>query len=212
MDPDAVEIRVLGCLIEKQRTTPDQYPLSLNSLRLACNQSTNRDPVVDYDERTIKAALERMSMRGWTRFASGASSRALKYRHLLDEAIGVSDGEISLLAVLMLRGPQTLGELKARTERMHGFESLEDVQQTLDGLAERELVLRLPRRPGQKEDRYGQLLGGAEEQLAAPAVEEPVDLDRLGALEQRVEELERAVAEFRERRSSEGNEATRPNL
>ena len=212
MDPDAVEIRVLGCLIEKQRTTPDQYPLSLNSLRLACNQSTNRDPVVDYDERTIKAALERMSMRGWTRFASGASSRALKYRHLLDEAIGVSDGEISLLAVLMLRGPQTLGELKARTERMHGFESLEDVQQTLDGLAGRELVLRLPRRPGQKEDRYGQLLGGAEEQPAAPAVEEPVDLDRLGALEQRVEQLERAVAEFRGRQFSEGNESTHPNL
>ncbi len=211
MDADAVELRVLGCLIEKQRTTPDQYPLSLNSLRLACNQSTNRDPVVDYDERTIKAALERMGMRGWTRFASGASSRALKYRHLLDEALGVSDGEISLLAVLMLRGPQTLGELKARTERMHSFESLEDVQQTLDRLAERELVLRLPRRPGQKEDRYGQLLGGAEEHPAAPAAEEPVELDRLGALEQRVEKLERAVAEFRDRLSSEGNESTHPN-
>jgi uncharacterized protein YceH (UPF0502 family) len=203
-----VEIRVLGCLIEKQRTTPDQYPLSLNSLRLACNQSTNRDPVVDYDERTIKAALERMSMRGWTRFASGAGSRALKYRHLFDEAVGVSDAEISVLAVLMLRGPQTLGELKGRTERMHRFDSLEEVQQTLDGLAERELVVRLARRPGQKEDRYGQLLGGADEQPArAPAVgEEPVDVDRLGALERRVAELEHAVAEFRER--LEGKEAT----
>ncbi len=211
MDADAVEIRVLGCLIEKQRTTPDQYPLSLNSLRLACNQSTNRDPIVDYDERTIKAALERMGMRGWTRFASGASSRALKYRHLLDEALGVSDGEISLLAVLMLRGPQTLGELKARTERMYSFESLEDVQQTLDALAERELVQRLLRRPGQKEDRYGQLLGGAEEQPAAPAAEVPVELDRLGALEQRVEQLERTVAEFRDRLYGEGNESTRPN-
>jgi uncharacterized protein len=207
-DADAVEIRVLGCLIEKQRTTPDQYPLSLNSLRLACNQSTNRDPVVDYDERTIKAALERMSMRGWTRFASGAGSRALKYRHLFDEALGVSDAEISVLAVLMLRGPQTLGELKGRTERMHRFDSLEEVQQTLDGLAERELVVRLARRPGQKEDRYGQLLGGADEQPArAPAVgEEPVDVDRLGALERRVAELEHAVAEFRER--LEGKEAT----
>jgi uncharacterized protein len=206
-----VEIRVLGCLIEKQRTTPDQYPLSLNSLRLACNQSTNRDPVVDYDERTIKAALERMSMRGWTRFASGAGSRALKYRHLFDEALGVSDAEISVLAVLMLRGPQTLGELKGRTERMHRFDSLEEVQQTLDGLAERELVVRLARRPGQKEDRYGQLLGGADEQPArAPAVgEEPVDVDRLGALERRVAELEHAVAEFRER--LEGKEATYPN-
>jgi uncharacterized protein YceH (UPF0502 family) len=210
-EADAVEIRVLGCLIEKQRTTPDQYPLSLNSLRLACNQSTNRDPVVDYDERTIKAALERMSMRGWTRFASGAGSRALKYRHLLDEALGVSDAEISVLAVLMLRGPQTPGELKGRTERMHRFESLEEVQQTLDGLAERELVVRLERRPGQKEDRYAQLLGGADEQptMAAAAAEEPVDVDRLGALERRIEELERAVAEFRER--LEGNEPTHAN-
>jgi uncharacterized protein YceH (UPF0502 family) len=210
VDADAVEIRVLGCLIEKQRTTPDQYPLSLNSLRLACNQSTNRDPVVDYDERTIKAALERMSVRGWTRFASGAGSRALKYRHLLDEALGVSDAEISVLAVLMLRGPQTLGELKARTERMHEFESLEEVEQTLDALAERELVARLARRPGQKEDRYGQLLGGDEEQAApAPEAAEPVDLDRLGALERRVEELEHAVSEFRERLG--GKEATYPN-
>jgi uncharacterized protein YceH (UPF0502 family) len=206
VDADPVEIRVLGCLIEKQRTTPDQYPLSLNSLRLACNQSTNRDPVVDYDERTIKQALERMGARGWTRFASGASSRALKYRHLLDEALRVSDGEISLLAVLMLRGPQTLGELKARTERMHAFESLEDVQETLDALAERELVLRLPRRPGQKEDRYGHLLGGADEQpaVAAVAAEKPVELDRLGALERRVEQLERAVAEFRGRPPGNG--------
>src|SRR5829696_6614947 len=148
MDPDAVEIRVLGCLIEKQRTTPDAYPLSLNSLRLACNQATNRDPVVDYDERQIKAALERMSNRGWTRFASGASSRALKYRHLLDEALSLSGAEISLMAVLMLRGPQTLGELKARTERLHRFESLEEVADTLDILAGRELAARLSRRPG----------------------------------------------------------------
>src|SRR6266566_9520792 len=127
MDADAVEIRVLGCLIEKQRTTPDAYPLSLNSLRLACNQATNRDPVVAYEEREIKAALERMSNRGWTRFASGASSRALKYRHLLDEALSLSGAELSLLAMLMLRGPQTLGELKQRTERLHRFASLEEV-------------------------------------------------------------------------------------
>ena len=105
MDADAVEIRVLGCLIEKQRTTPDAYPLSLNALRLACNQATNRDPVVAYEEREIKAALDRMSNRGWTRFASGASSRALKYRQLLNEALGLSEPEISLLGVLMLRGP-----------------------------------------------------------------------------------------------------------
>jgi uncharacterized protein YceH (UPF0502 family) len=222
-DADAVEIRVLGCLIEKQRTTPDQYPLSLNALRLACNQSTNRDPVVDYDERTIKAALERMSVRGWTRFASGASSRALKYRHLLDEALGLSDAQISLLAVLMLRGPQTLGELKGRTERMHHFESLEDVEATVDGLADRELVVRVARRPGQKEDRYAQLLGGEEEAPAPalspapvqdsppPAAADTADADRLSALERRVDELERAVAAFRERLAGEGIEQTYPN-
>ena len=119
MDADAVEIRVLGCLIEKQRTTPDAYPLSLNSLRLACNQATNRDPVVAYEEREIKAALDRMANRGWTRFASGASSRALKYRHLLDEALQLSGPELSLLGVLMLRGAQTVGELKQRSERLH---------------------------------------------------------------------------------------------
>jgi uncharacterized protein len=195
VDADAVEIRVLGCLIEKQRTTPDSYPLSLNSLRLACNQATNRDPVVEYDERQIKAALERMSDRGWTRFASGASSRALKYRHLLNEALSLSDGEISLLAVLMLRGPQTLGELKARTERLHRFDSLEQVVETLDGLAERELATRLPRRAGQKEDRYAQLLGGDTElepmpQAAAPARDDTATIEeRLGRLEQTVNEL-----------------------
>ena len=143
MDADAIEIRVLGCLIEKQRTTPDAYPLSLNSLRLACNQATNRDPVVDYDEPTIRSALERLSRKGWTRLASGAGSRAAKYRHLLDEAIGVSPAEISLLAVLMLRGPQTPGELKQRTERLHAFASLDEIHEVLEGLIERELVARL---------------------------------------------------------------------
>ena len=212
MDADAVEIRVLGCLIEKQRTTPDQYPLSLNALRLACNQSTNRDPVVDYDERTIKAALERMSVRGWTRFASGAGSRALKYRHLVDEALGLSDAELAVLAVLMLRGPQTLGELKARTERLHAFESLDDVQGTLDGLTERELVVRLPRRPGQKEDRYAQLLGGDEEDGQRATEEpEPADRDRLAELEQRIERLEQALAELRAGVSGEGIESAHPN-
>jgi uncharacterized protein YceH (UPF0502 family) len=187
VDADAVEIRVLGCLIEKQRTTPDAYPLSLNALRLACNQTTNRDPVVDYDERTIKAALERMSNRGWTRFASGAGSRALKYRHLLDEALGLSDAEIALLAVLMLRGPQTVGELKQRTERLHRFDSLPQVAETLEALARRELVVRLDRRPGQKEERYAHLLGDEQPDVpneAAPDVEE-----RLDRLEAAVEEL-----------------------
>jgi uncharacterized protein len=201
MDADAVEIRVLGCLIEKQRTTPDAYPLSLNSLRLACNQTTNRDPVVEYEEREIKAALDRMSNRGWTRFASGASSRALKYRHLLDEALGLSDEEISVLAVLMLRGSQTLGELKQRTERLHRFESIAEVAQVLDGLSERELTIQLERRPGQKEERYAQLLGGggAEAPIAAeppPATDASADGDRLSQLEERLERLERGFDEL----------------
>ncbi len=198
MDADAIEIRVLGCLIEKQRTTPDQYPLSLNALRLACNQSTNRDPVVEYDERTIKQALERMSPRGWTRFASGASSRALKYRHLLDEVLGLSGAEIALLSVLMLRGAQTLGELKARSERLQPFDSLEDVQRTLNELAERELAQRLERRPGQKEDRYVQLLGGEAEPEAT--AEEPAG-DRIGELEARIARLEQTIAEVLDRLS-----------
>src|SRR5689334_15056263 len=103
VEPDAVEIRVLGCLIEKQRTTPDAYPLSLNALRLACNQSTNRNPVVDYDENLIKDALQRTYRRGWTRLTSGHGSRAAKYRHLLDEALGLAPDELALLGVLMLR-------------------------------------------------------------------------------------------------------------
>ena len=200
MDVDAVEIRVLGCLIEKQRTTPDAYPLSLNALRLACNQATNRDPVVAYEEREIKAALERMSNRGWTRFASGVSSRALKYRQLLDEALGLSEPEISLLGVLMLRGPQTVGELKQRSERLHRFGSIAEVAETLDGLTQRELVARLERRPGQKEERWQQLLGGdAEPAAAAEPVAPPLPgegADRLGAIEERLERLEGAFDEL----------------
>jgi uncharacterized protein len=191
VEVDPAEIRVLGCLIEKQRTTPDQYPLSLNALRLACNQTTNRDPIVEYDERMIKAALDRMSHRGWTRFASGASSRALKYRHLLAEALNLSDPELAVLAVLMLRGPQTPGELKQRTERMHRFGSSADVVQTLDGLGERELVRRLERRPGQKEERYEQLLGGGatDEPPQAAEPETPDFETRLSRLEAAVEDL-----------------------
>ena len=112
MEPDAVEIRVLGCLIEKQRTTPDVYPLTLNALRLACNQSTNRDPVVDYDESTIRGAIDRLVHRKWATLASWSNRRSMKYRHLLDQALALSDAEIAVLAVLMLRGAQTPGELK----------------------------------------------------------------------------------------------------
>jgi uncharacterized protein YceH (UPF0502 family) len=159
VDADAAEIRVLGCLIEKQRITPDVYPLSLNALRAACNQSTNRDPVVEYDEGEIRQALERLAQRGWARLASGRGSRAAKYRHLLDDALRLDGREMALLCVLMLRGPQTPGELKQRSERLHRFDAPDGVQETLDVLVGRELVARLPRRPGQKEQRYVQLLG-----------------------------------------------------
>ncbi|HEX5984397.1 MAG TPA: YceH family protein [Solirubrobacterales bacterium] len=212
MEPDAVEIRVVGCLVEKQRTTPDAYPLSLNALRLACNQATNRDPVVEYDEATVTEALRRLALRGWTRLASGAGSRARKYRHLLPEALGVADDELALLAVLMLRGPQTPGELKQRSERLHPFADLAAVQETLERLIEREMVVRHPRRPGQKEERYEQVLGGAEEgagdAVGPPPAEEPAvpgapasgsaSEDRLDRIERELAELRAELARLRE--------------
>ncbi len=185
MNGDEVELRVLGCLIEKQRTTPDAYPLSLNALRLACNQTTNRDPVVEYEEETIRAALDRLSHRGWARLASGPGSRAVKFRHLLDEALGLSEAQISILAVLLLRGAQTPGELKQRAERLHAFASLGDVEAALGELVERELVARLPRRPGQKEERYAHRLGTSEvETTPATSIEE-----RVARLEEQMAEL-----------------------
>lgn len=205
MEPDAVEIRVVGCLVEKQRTTPDAYPLSLNALRLACNQSTNRDPVVSYDEETVSEALRRTAQRGWTRLASGAGSRARKYRHLLPEALGLGDDELALLAVLMLRGPQTPGELKQRSERLHSFADLAAVQATLEQLVERELVVRHPRRAGQKEDRFEQLLGG-ETTEGAPtgshAVAEPEPSSAGSADEDRLDRIEREIAALRAELSS----------
>ena len=168
--PDDVEIRVVACLVEKQRTTPDHYPLTLNSLRLACNQSTNRDPVVDYDEATIRAALGELGRRRWIRSASGHTSRVAKYRHLIDIELNLPEDQLSILTVLMLRGPQTPGELKQRTERLHGFDELGMVQRTLEDLIERDLVERLERRPGQKEERYRHLLGGGDGVVPGPAV------------------------------------------
>ncbi|HSK49423.1 MAG TPA: YceH family protein [Solirubrobacterales bacterium] len=208
MEPDAIEIRIVGCLIEKQRTTPDAYPLSLNALRLACNQATNRDPVVAYDEATVSDALRRTALRGWTRLASGAGSRARKYRHLLNEALDLDDAETSLLAVLMLRGPQTPGELKQRSERLHAFESLAAVDETLDRLVSRGLVARHERRPGQKEQRYEQLLGGGEGETAAaptdgsaeppPAAAADASASAAPADEPRLERLERELSELRD--------------
>ena len=171
MEPDAVEIRVLGSLIEKQRTTPDVYPLTLNALRLACNQSTNRDPVVEYDENTIRGAIERLVHRKWATLASWSNRRSMKYRQTLDRALGLSEPEISVLTVLMLRGAQTPGELKTRTERLHSFGDMSELTNTLDRLIERDLVARLDRRPGQREERYEhRLADGAEDSAgAAPA-------------------------------------------
>jgi uncharacterized protein len=157
----APEQRVLGCLIEKRWTTPDQYPLSLNALRLACNQSTSRDPVTDYDEPTVREAAQRLCRYGLARLASGHGSRATKYRHLAEEALGLGREELAVLAVLLLRGPQTSGELKARIERMASLASLGEVDRVLGALAQAGYVQRLERRPGHKEDRFEQLLGSA---------------------------------------------------
>ena len=196
MDLSSAEIRVLGCLLEKQRTTPDHYPLSLNSLRLACNQSTNRDPVVQYDEAIIRDALNRLGRRGYVRLAGAA--RAAKYRHLLAEALPMTSAEQAVMCVLMLRGAQTPGELKQRGERIHPFADLAEVQATLAGLIERGLVARLERRPGQKEERYAQLLSEEESPNGAgPAAEEAPARDD-GDLHARVERLEREVAELRD--------------
>jgi uncharacterized protein len=219
LDLSPEQIRVLGCLLEKQRTTPDVYPLSLNALRLACNQSTNREPVVDYDEATLRDALHRLERRGLVRLASGAGSRASKYRHLLAERLPMDRAEEAVMCVLMLRGPQTPGELKQRGERIHGFADLAELQQTLSKLIDRGLAERLQRRPGQKEERYRELLGAeageggdAAEELAlrapvpseAPAVNGAQAVD--GDLAERVSRLEREVAALRARLESRAQE------
>ncbi|MDQ3676537.1 MAG: YceH family protein [Actinomycetota bacterium] len=167
MDLTAPEVRVLGCLLEKQRTTPDAYPLTLNALRAACNQSTNRDPVVSYDDAIIRDAMTRLARRRWARLASGAGSRAPKFRHLLDEALTRAPDELAVLCVLMLRGTQTPGELKQRADRMHPFADLAAIHETLDRLIERDLVVQLTRRPGQKEERFAHRL--SDEGAEAPA-------------------------------------------
>ena len=207
VDADPVELRVLGCLLEKQRTTPDQYPLSLNALRLACNQTTNRDPVVSYEEGEIHEALQRLARRGWTRLASGSGSRAAKYRQLFDEALGLGGAEVAVLCVLILRGPQTPGELNQRTGRLHSFVGLDEIHETLEGLAARGLVERLERRAGQKEERYRHLLGADDQGSDAygsrpagtmaelPSARSPAGLEgRVAALEEEVKRLREAVS------------------
>src|SRR4051812_35051223 len=155
---DPVEVRVLGSLLEKQRTTPDQYPLSLNALRLACNQATSRDPVLNLDEDEVREAVRSLSNAGWARLASGAGSRVAKYRQLFDESLDLLPSESAVLAVLLLRGPQTVNELRARTERAHAFADNAQVAETLEHLAAAELVRELERAPGQREARWTHLL------------------------------------------------------
>lgn len=201
----APEQRVLGCLIEKRWTTPEQYPLSLNALRLACNQATNRDPVVDYDEPTVRDAAERLARYGLARLASGRGSRATKYRHLAEEALGLDREELAVLAVLLLRGPQTPGELKTRTERMAQLPALDDVERVLRQLIDRRYAVRLERRAGQKEERFAHLLGEGEGPASPPPAAPTTDGDlatRVAALEAEVAALRSELSALRGRDSS----------
>jgi len=199
-----VDVRVLGALIEKELTTPEHYPLSLNALVNACNQSSNRDPVVRFDEATVKAGVDRLRKHSLVRSIQRADARVMKYMHLTHETMSLERPEIAALCVLMLRGPQTVGEIRTRSGRLFEFPSLEEVEATLDRLIARSpspLVTRLERQPGQKEARYAHLLSGevtVAPQLAADArADVPAELDRYAALEGVVESLRREVADLR---------------
>ena len=205
------EIRVLGCLVEKAVTTPDYYPLTLNSLTLACNQQSNRDPIVAFDETTVVRALDGLREKRLASVFTGAESRVAKYKHSLTDAILLTPAEIGLLCVLMLRGPQTLAELRARAERFQPFESLAEVEETLHVLATRQpqpLVVKLPRLPGTKEPRYAHLLSGPVDVAtlaagAATPAPEPATLlvraenDRLAQLAAEVAALRTELADLR---------------
>lgn len=203
----AEQVRVLGCLVEKETTTPQSYPLTLNALRLACNQSTNREPVMDLDDRQVEAALAALRERGLVRVVYSSSNRVPKYRHVLDEAWELDHAALAVLSVLSLRGPQTVGELKSRTERQHMFTDLAEVQSALDrlvGSRPEPLVVRLERRPGQKELRYAVAFGeGADVRAgtAEPSGGPVVGLDELaaevGRLRGDLDELRTAFEAFR---------------
>lgn len=205
----ANELRVLGSLVEKAVTTPDYYPLTLNSLTLACNQLTNRDPVVSFDETTVVRALDGLREKRLASVFTGAESRVAKYKHSLTDALLLTPGEVGLLCVLMLRGPQTLAELRTRTERFQRFESPAEVEEALQGLASRTpqpLVVKLPRLPGTKEPRYAHLLSGPVE-VTVPDRTPPLEPataavraedDRLAALSAEVTALRAEVAELRQ--------------
>ena len=197
-----VDVRVLGALIEKEKTTPDYYPLSLNALMNACNQSSNREPVVHFGEETVAHGIESLRKRGLVRAIKRVDSRVTKFQHLVDEKMNLDVPELAVLCVLMLRGPQTIGELKTRSARLTGSESLTDIETVLTALLARKepaLVAHLPRRGGQKEVRYAHLLGN-EVTFDAPdpaTVRVQADSERIGALEEAMEELKKEVSDMR---------------
>ena len=196
---DAEEIRVLGVLMEKAKTTPDYYPMTINGLTTACNQKTSRKPVVNYTEETVVLTLDKLKKRGLVSTATGGSSRAVKYKHNFAIVFEVIPAEVAIICLLLLRGPQTPGELNTNSGRLYEFESIEDVQQVLEKLASGEMpyLVQLPRRPGQKEARYMHLLSGA------PEIPEDEDGDdpnprNNSVLESRVEKLEQDLAQLQE--------------
>ena len=208
------EIRVLGSLVEKQVTTPEYYPLTLNALTLACNQKNNRNPVTAYSEDQVAQAIESLREKNLVYVFYGSTSRVPKYKHVMPEVLHLSQAELAVLCVLMLRGPQTPGELRGHGSRLHEFSTLEDVEQTLNQLISREpdpLVVRLSRQAGQKEVRFMQLLSG-EVALEALANSEPAPAprrsssDQVARLEQRVEQLEATVEELRKELSEFRNQ------
>jgi hypothetical protein len=196
-----LEVRVLGALIEKEITTPEYYPLSLNALVNACNQKSNRDPVVAWDEDDVDRALESLRARGLALRSTGAGSRVPKHAHRLTEQLNPDRREIAVLCELMLRGPQTVGELRTHTERMHRFDDTGEVEAVLQRLMEREpaaLVVHLPRRAGEKEARFAHLLSGAPSLDGPEATDAPpARTDRVGELERKVEDLQREVESLR---------------
>lgn len=200
----AIETRVLGSLIEKQVTTPEYYPLTLNALTLACNQKNNRHPVTSYSENQVAAALESLREKNLTYVFYGSTSRVPKYKHVMPEVMHLNHAETALMCVLMLRGAQTLGELRGSASRLHEFSSLEEVEETLNGLISREpesLVARLPRQPGQKEGRFAHLLSGEINLEALAAESERVATSissRRSSLEEKVEALAAEVEKLKE--------------
>jgi uncharacterized protein YceH (UPF0502 family) len=200
IDLSAVECRVLGALLEKERLTPENYPLSLNSLTAACNQSTNRDPVTSYDEKTVEEAIQSLRERRLVTMVVGAGARVQKFKHRLGEHYKLEDKEVAVLCVLLLRGAQTPGELRIRTERMHAFGSLSAVEETLSVLAREglELVQAIPARPGQKEGRYRCTFGVESAAIESTAPDEPLLPSRLEVLQSEVRDLREDIARLRE--------------